>query len=180
MNRRESADLDRHITGNWGEDSVGNASIRRQHGGHQPNCHGRSDPQACICTFDHGEVEAVHNHGSEEGPGLGCKETRVGGRLVGECMNATKSPMTTATQESRNVTTKTVFSPYGSATELEDEAERIMELHRLPKEVVDLVHDAIQTVRCLEQKLKPKPAPKYSEARCVSDVLTLMRRGGAL
>ena len=34
----------------------------------------------------------VHNHGTEEGPGLGCKETMIGGRLVGDCIRKTMRP----------------------------------------------------------------------------------------
>lgn len=29
------------------------------HSGHQSNCHGQSDPQACICTHDHGEPTSM-------------------------------------------------------------------------------------------------------------------------
>lgn len=32
------------------------------------------------------EPRLVHNHGTEEGPGLGCRELLVDGRLVGECV----------------------------------------------------------------------------------------------
>lgn len=32
----------------------------------------------------------VHNHGSEEGDGLGCRESIVDGRLVGACLTAPK------------------------------------------------------------------------------------------
>jgi hypothetical protein len=28
----------------------------------------------------------VHNHGTEDGPGIACPERRVKGRLVGECI----------------------------------------------------------------------------------------------
>lgn len=28
----------------------------------------------------------VHNHGPDEGPGLGCRERTVNGRLVGDCI----------------------------------------------------------------------------------------------
>lgn len=31
----------------------------------------------------------VHNHGTEEGKGLACRESKIGGRLVGQCMNVT-------------------------------------------------------------------------------------------
>lgn len=31
----------------------------------------------------------VHNHGTEEGRGLACRESKIGGKLVGECMNVT-------------------------------------------------------------------------------------------
>jgi hypothetical protein len=28
----------------------------------------------------------VHNHGTEDGPGLACRELNIGGQLVGACM----------------------------------------------------------------------------------------------
>ena len=31
----------------------------------------------------------VHNHGPEDGPGLGCPERRINGRLVGRCIKPT-------------------------------------------------------------------------------------------
>lgn len=32
-----------------------------------------------------GDYGLVHNHGSEEGPGLSCKEHLIEGKLIGEC-----------------------------------------------------------------------------------------------
>lgn len=34
----------------------------------------------------------VHNHGTEEGPGLACRERRINGRLVGDCIRKTMRP----------------------------------------------------------------------------------------
>jgi hypothetical protein len=34
----------------------------------------------------------VHNHGTEEGPGLGCPESQIGGRLYGACISAALAP----------------------------------------------------------------------------------------
>jgi len=31
-------------------------------------------------------LEKVHDHGTEEGAGVGCRESVVGGRLVGDCL----------------------------------------------------------------------------------------------
>ena len=33
-----------------------------------------------------GKPEKVHNHGSEDGLGLACRELKINGQLVGECM----------------------------------------------------------------------------------------------
>jgi len=35
------------------------------------------------------DARPVHNHGSEDGPGLACRERLVGGRLVGDCVATT-------------------------------------------------------------------------------------------
>ncbi|MGN6206007.1 hypothetical protein [Humibacter sp.] len=40
----------------------------------------------------------VHNHGPSEGPGLACRERMIGGRLVGDCLAAVRSPRTEAVQ----------------------------------------------------------------------------------
>ena len=35
---------------------------------------------------------AVHNHGTEEGKGLACRESMVSGELKGECMSESQNP----------------------------------------------------------------------------------------
>ena len=34
------------------------------------------------------ESKIVHNHGTEDGPGLACRESLVDGRLVGNCIRS--------------------------------------------------------------------------------------------
>lgn len=72
------------------------------------------------------------------------------------------------------------IGPFGNSEQMDNECDRIVECHRLPREVSDWMVDAVAQVKALESRLKPTGAPKYSEARCVADVLTLMRSGGAL
>lgn len=51
-----------------------------------PNCHPRHFPPPPETSEQEGRVHYVHNHGPEEGKGLACRERRVNGRLVGECV----------------------------------------------------------------------------------------------
>ena len=101
---------------------------------------------------------SVHNHGTEDGPGLSCNERRINGQLRGACMDATPAQAhvtapqddepTTDAHPNRLPSTK----PADSRTEFTRHA---TEAERLAGSTAGLVHALLANAYALAQQEQP-------------------------